>query len=177
MMTNKAIEEISTFAFTHVRTLLRGSVQTAELVQEANDLVQNSWEKFLKAYPAFFDDAQVAKLIIYRIAKNEALYYLKKQNQRRKSTMQLPYSNENGYYDYLLNHDVAQFIKVLNEKQLFIFKAMNQYEGSFSQDEIVAEIQNEYKKQFGGILTLENYRQIKRRIKLFLLNFWENDKF
>lgn len=177
MMTNKAIEEISTHAFVHIRTLLRGSVQLEELVQEANDLVQNSWEKFLKTYPAFFDDVQVAKLIIYRIAKNEALYYLKKQNQRRKGTLQLPSNSENSYYDFLLKHDIAQFMKILNEKQLFIFKAMNQYEGSFSQDEIVSKIQNEYKAQFEGELTIDNYRQLKRRIKLLLLKFWQNDNF
>lgn len=177
MMTNKAIEEISTYAFAHIRTLLRGNVKEEELAQEANDLVQNSWEKFLKTYPAFYDDALIAKLIICKIAKNEALYFINKLNQRRKGTMKLSVSNENGYYDFLLKHDVAQFMKLLNEKQLFVFKAMNQYEGSFLQEEIIPKIQNEYMAQFGGELTVENYRQIKRRIKMLLLKFWKNDNF
>ncbi len=177
MMTNQAIEEISTYAFAHVRTLLRGIVQKEELTHEANDLVQNSWEKFLKSYPAFFNDAQVAKLIIYRIAKNEALYYINKLNQRRKGTMKLPASSQNGYYDYLLKDDLAQFMKVLNERQLFIFKALNQYEGSFMQEEIIPKIRDEYEKKFDVVLTIDNYRQAKKRIKLFLLKFWKNDKF
>jgi DNA-directed RNA polymerase specialized sigma24 family protein len=170
-MTAFSIKEINKILFPFVKKIIQQGQSEQEWNKDAEDIVQESWRILFEKYPIQSQKSQEARPLLFTIAKNEGYKFLRKNKSKvlHNDNHINSLSEEKHYEKTFLNEDLSKILSHLSEKYAFIIQKSMEYEQQYSQHEIVKLISNEYTQRFKTLLTIENYRQLKKRAKDSLL--------
>lgn len=83
---------------------------------------------------------------------------------------------EQNFYNAFLKGDLNKIFQLLPKNYAYILQKSGELEADFRQDEIIKQIKSEYRHLFATDLTLDNYRQLKRRANQRILAILKNEK-
>jgi hypothetical protein len=176
-MSEKFILQLTELLGYFVKKIIKDLVQEPEKSKDAEDIVQDSWQKLIEKYPHARNDETVARALLFVIARNEALMYRRRFHPRVSNTQRAfaaQITPENSY-DFLVEEDMAIIFRQLLDRQVFIWKKALELEGHYEQKIIVEMIAPEYRQKFNDELTLVNYRQIKSRTGVKIIELIQED--
>jgi DNA-directed RNA polymerase specialized sigma24 family protein len=176
-MSEKFILQLTELLGYFVKKIIKDLTFEPERSKDAEDIVQDSWQKFIATYPNAQKDESLAKSLMFVIARNEALMYRRRFHPRVSNTQRAFAAQTTGdnSYDFLVDDDMAVIFRHLLDKQLFIWKKAMELEGHYEQKIIVEMIAPEYRQKFADELTLANYRQIKSRTSVKIIELIQAD--
>lgn len=159
----------------YVRKIFKGKVGIT--TDDINDVVQETWRLFFENGYNQKPKPEARKVAIticirqaasFAIGKSKSLSTAVPLVEDSNELEGAPANQEEIFNIEFLAHKKQQLLAMINQlksNQAFIMQAVIIYEieQQFSQEQTLEKIQGEYKKKFGKVLSVNNYRKIKER--------------
>jgi DNA-directed RNA polymerase specialized sigma24 family protein len=172
-MNGKLIESINQILYPFIKKILMGTGKDDEIIEDTNDVLQESWRILCEKYPHVLDNDSVVKALLFTIAKREALLVRNKKInlQANKISYISNTKSESAeqFYDVFVGSDIDQYLNALPANYAFILKFLKSNGESLTELDLFGKLAQEFKERFGSALTIENFRQLKSRARRKIL--------